>query len=110
MKQKYRKGDKGKGKAIDLDDGGLDEEVVVDEEDVRESRALKRRKFLHDYSFLATSGIEDELPSSSVGEPSSSTLDPSQSKVPQTLPVPSSVRISPLISPIFGSHNPCRIC
>lgn len=90
VKRKYRKQDKGKGRATDLDDEGVDD-VVTDEEDAKDSRAIKRQKFLHDYSFLTGSGFEDELPPSSLGEPSSSTLDPSPSNVPYSLPVPSSV-------------------
>ncbi|KLO14513.1 hypothetical protein SCHPADRAFT_850845 [Schizopora paradoxa] len=89
VKRKYGKQDKGKGRATNLDIGE-DDGVVSDGDEVKDSRAIKRRKFLHDYSFLGSSSIEDGIPSSSFGEPSSSTLDPSQSNEPCSLPVPSS--------------------
>lgn len=91
VKQKFTKQDKGKGRATDEDRGGAEELVTDEEEDAKDSRAVKKQKFQHDYSFLAASCIEDEIiPSSSLGEPSSSTFDPSQSNVPYSLPVPSS--------------------
>ncbi len=92
VKQKFTKQDKGKGRATDEDGGGAEQLVTDEEEDAKDSRAVKKQKFQHDYSFLSTSCIEDEIiPSSSLGEPSSSTFDPSQSNVPYSLPVPSSV-------------------